>query len=107
MQINKDAPRVVKVPDTPDATGDVEKFVAELFKSQNYYTVKEIEDDYADRFKGLSESHIKSFKPTKAAHAKPSRKATVSGRVPRKPKENLPPDSKAPRNDGKGGPIRI
>lgn len=76
LRLGKDAPRVVKVPDTPDATGDVETFVAELFKSKNYYTVKEIEDDYADRFKGLDTTRF-------SAAAKPHKQATRSGTKPK------------------------
>lgn len=103
----KAKPVKITIPHTPDSKGDVKGYLSRLFGNDWYYTYKQIEDDYADRFKGLSESYIKSIKPAKKADAKPSSKAPVSARVPRKPKEDLPPDSKTPRNDGGRGPIRI
>lgn len=101
LRLGKDAPRVVKVPDTPDATGDVEKFVAELFKSPNYYTVKEIEDDYADRFKGLGEDFIRAVGAAKSDNRTANRpakgKVRHSAKDPKKdaPKKVADPHSNA------------
>lgn len=77
LRLGKDSPRVVKVPDTPDAKGDVEGFVKELFKSQNYYTAQEIEQDYADRFSGLKSRSSSSKSTTKGTRAKTPRKGKV------------------------------
>lgn len=103
IRVGKDSPRVVKVPDTPDATGDVEKFVAELFKSPNYYTVKEIEDDYADRFKGLGEDFVRAVGAAKSDNRTANRPAKGKVRHSAKdPKKDAP--KKARRADSNAKP---
>lgn len=52
----KDTPHVVKVPDTPDAKGDVKAYLKQLFDQPWYYTPAQIQEDNAKRFDGIDNS---------------------------------------------------
>lgn len=103
----KDLPRIVQVPNVPDPTGDVNKFLKKLFAQEWYYTREQIQKDNADRFKGLSEQNSKSSKPAKKTQRKTTGQASVSRRVSRGPQEDLPPDNETDRTDEKRKPLNI
>jgi hypothetical protein len=63
FRLDRLAPVIVQVPDTPDAGGNVKEYLNKLFASPWYYTPEEILKDNADRFKGMDT--VRSERATK------------------------------------------
>lgn len=107
VKLGKQPPMLVKVPDVPDAKGDVAAFLEKLFTDPHYYTLKDIKDDERERFKAVSSKDSKGPQSAKKTDGKAARKTSVPGRVSRKPDEDLPPNDEADRKDGKRKPLDI
>jgi hypothetical protein len=65
LRLNKRPPQLIKVPDVPDAEGDVDSFLDELFESPCYYTLKDIKEDERERFR---QAPVRSPGATKSNH---------------------------------------
>lgn len=107
VKLGKQPPKLVKVPDVPDADGDVDAFLNRLFEDPHYYTLKDIKEDEQARFKALPSENSKGYQLRKKTDGKTTGTAPVPGRVQDRPKENLPPDNEAPRKDEKRKPLDI
>jgi len=107
VKLGKQPPKLVKVPDVPDARGDVDAFLDRLFKASHYHTFKDIKDDERERFKALPSEDSKGYQSRKKTDRKATCAAPVPGRVSPESKEDLPPDNEAPRKDAKRKPIDI
>jgi len=108
LQLPKRPPVWVKVPEVPNATGNVERFLDQLFKDNHYLTHSQIQEDVRERHKLLpvGEAVIRpkgaaksNNRPTggapkpKAGHgAKNAQKDVVKKAAPRDPDSNAQPD---------------
>ena len=104
LRLGKTSPTLVKVPDVPDSTGDVGKLIDTLFKDPRYFTLKDIKDDEAKRFKAVSSKNNQSPQSPKAAHGPTTGKAPVPKRGA---KTGVQPNSKTTGKNGGRGPLSI
>jgi hypothetical protein len=85
---NKDTPVRIRVSDTPDIVFDVKPYLDQLFQSPWYLTKDQIYSQINARKLSLN---FRGSEPREAPNHKTTRKAPLSRRVPREPKESLQP----------------
>lgn len=69
VRLSKQPPQLVRVPDTPDSTGNVGAFLNRLFEDLHYYTLKDIKEDENKRFEGAKGVHKKPPAKRKVANS--------------------------------------
>jgi hypothetical protein len=85
VKLGKQPPMLVKVPDVPDATGNVDALLKRLFEDPHYYTLKDIKEDESKRIgENIIRPHGAAKPDNRAASGFARRKAGQRTESPKK-----------------------
>jgi hypothetical protein len=104
VRLSKQTPKLIRVPDVPDADGDVEGFITELVKDPIYYTRGQILEDEQSR---LQTKNTQGSHSRKASDRASTGKTDVPPGFSGEPEKDVPPRDEKSGKNGRRRPLGI